>query len=168
VVLQRPRVERRAYRRGVTPPARPPSGRPGRAGSAATGKAVQHRRPAVLALLCALVVLQAGALVGMAVAFVTDLVRGVSQLPGATMFLALFALGLAAVLVQAARGLWAGRRWARSPVMTWQVLLVVMGVGWLTADPTWWVVAVLVSAVVVGVGLLLPRVVAATVDRPRA
>jgi len=122
----------------------------------------------VLAVLCVLVVLQAGALVGMAVAFVTDLVRGVSELPGATVFLAVFALGVAAVLVLAARGLWAGRRWARSPVMTWQVLLVVMSVGWFSADPAWWVVAVLLSALVVGVGLLLPPVVAATVDRPRS
>ena len=122
----------------------------------------------MLAVLCVLVVLQAGALVGMAVAFVTDLVRGVSELPGATVFLAVFALGVAAVLVLAARGLWAGRRWARSPIMTWQVLLVVMSVGWFSADPAWWVVAVLLSALVVGVGLLLPPVVAATVDRPRS
>jgi len=119
-------------------------------------------------VLCLLVVLQAGALVGMAVAWLTDLVRGASRLPGATVFLVVFALGLAAVLVLAARGLWAGRRWARSPVMTWQVLLVVMAVGWLGADPAWWIVAVLVSAVVVGVGLLMPRVVAATVGRSEA
>jgi len=139
-----------------------------RAGSAADDTSAANRRPAVLAVLCVLVVLQAGALVGMAVAFVTDLVRGVSELPGATVFLAVFALGVAAVLVLAARGLWAGRRWARSPVMTWQVLLVVMSVGWFSADPAWWVVAVLLSALVVGVGLLLPPVVAATVDRPRS
>jgi hypothetical protein len=120
----------------------------------------------VLAVLCVLVVLEAGALVGMAVVWLTELVRGESQLPGATVFLVVFAVGVAAVLVLAARGLWAGRRWARSPVMTWQVLLVVMAVGWLGADPAWWIVAVLVSALLVGVGLLLPPVVAATVDRP--
>ena len=69
------------------------------------------------------------------------------------------------VLVLAVRGLWAGRRWARSPVMTWQVLLVVMAVGWLSSDPAWWAILVLVSALLIGVGLLLPPVVAATVER---
>jgi hypothetical protein len=115
--------------------------------------------------LCALVLLQGGLLVGLAGAWLVDLVRGDVQLPAATVFLVLFSLGVAAVLVLAARGLWSGRRWARSPVMTWQVLLVVMAVGWLSSDPAPWAVGVLVSALAVGVGLLLPSVVAATVDR---
>ena len=123
------------------------------------------RRPAVLVALCALVLLQAGLLVGLAGAWVADLVRGTVQLPAATVFLVLFALGVGTVLALAARGLWAGRRWARSPVMTWQVLLVVMAVGWLGSDPAPWAVAVLVSALMVGIGLLLPPVVASTVDR---
>ena len=123
------------------------------------------RRPAALAVLCVLVLLQAGALVGLAVVWTADLARGASALPAAAVFLALFALGVAAVLVLAARGLWARRRWARSPVMTWQVLRVVMAVGWLSSDPAWWVALVLVSAVLVGAGLLLPPVVAATVER---
>ncbi|WNB86292.1 hypothetical protein [Cellulomonas sp. ATA003] len=106
-----------------------------------------------------LVLLEAGLLIGLAGAWVVDLVRGASQLPGATVFLALFAAGVAAVLVAAVRGLWSGRRWARSPIMTWQVLLVVMSVGWLGADPAAWVVAVLVVALVVAVGLLLRPVV---------
>ena len=117
-------------------------------------------------VLCVLVLLQAGALVGLAVAWTADLVRGASALPAATVFLALFALGVAAVLVLAARGLWAGRRWARSPVMTWQVLLVVMAIGWLGSDPPWWVVLVLLSALLVGVALHVPAVVAATVEHP--
>ena len=115
---------------------------------------------------CVLVLLQAGLLAGLAGAWLADLVRGQVQMPAATVFLVLFALGVAAVLVLAVRGLWAGRRWARSPVMTWQVLLVVLSIGWLGSEPTAWAVAVLVSALAVGVGLLLPSVVAATVERP--
>jgi len=117
-------------------------------------------------VVCVLVVLQAGLLVGLGSVWAVDLVRGRSQLPAATAFLVLFALGVAVVLVLGVRGLWAGRRWARSPIMTWQVLLVVMSVGWLGVEPALWAVGVLVSAVVVGVGLVLPSVVAVTAERP--
>ena len=102
---------------------------------------------------------------GLAIAWAADLVRGRSEMPGATVFLVLFALGVAAVLVAGARGLWRGRRWARSPVMTWQLLIGVMAIGWLTAEPAVWAMAVLASALVVAAGLLLPAVVAATSDR---
>jgi hypothetical protein len=128
--------------------------------------AAPHRRPGALALVCGLVLVQAGLLVGLASVWVVDLLRGESRLPGATVFLALFALGVASVLVLAVRGLWGGRRWARSPVMTWQILLVVLSIGWLGVEVAPWAVAVLVAAVVVGVGLLLPSVVAATAERP--
>jgi hypothetical protein len=128
--------------------------------------AAPRPRPPFLAALSVLVLLQAGLLVGLGSAWVVDLVRGESRLPAATVFLALFALGVAAVLVLGVRGLWSGRRWARSPIMTWQVLLVVLSVGWLGVEPALWAVGVLVSALVVGVGLLLPSVVAVTVERP--
>ncbi|WP_146906876.1 hypothetical protein [Cellulomonas aerilata] len=127
-----------------------------------------RRRPAALTVVCALVLVQAGLLVGLASAWVLGLVRGESRLPGAAVFLVLFALGVAAVLVLGVRGLWAGRRWARSPVMTWQVLLVVMSVGWLGVELAPWATGVLVSALAVGVGLLLPSVVAVTAERPPA
>ena len=121
--------------------------------------------PVALAGVCLVVVVQAAVLAGLAIAWAADLVRGRSEVPGATVFLVLFALGVAAVLVAGARGLWHGRRWARSPVMTWQLLLGVMAIGWLTAEPAAWAMAVLASALVVAVGLLLPAVVAATSDR---
>jgi predicted MFS family arabinose efflux permease len=160
---------RRAYRRVVTrgtsrAPQPPEEPRAVNASNTA-GQGSAGRRPVPLVVLCALVLLQAGLLVGLAGAWLLDLVRGEVQLPAATIFLVLFALGVAAVLALSARGLWSGRRWARSPVMTWQVLLVVMAVGWLGADPSPWIVAVLVSALAVAVGLMLPAVVAATVER---
>lgn len=83
-------------------------------------------------------------------------------MPAASLFLVAFAAGVALLLLLAARGLWRGRRWARSPVIMWQILLVVLAVGWLTAEPTTWAVVVLVVAVLTGAGLLLPAVVAAT------
>lgn len=140
-------------------PSRDSSPPPARTGAAA------GTRPTALAAVCLVVLVQAALLLGLGVAWGVDLVRGASRLPGATAFLVVFALGVAAALAASARGLWRGRRWARSPVMTWQLLLAVMAIGWLGAEPTVWAAAVLASAVVVAGGLLLPPVVAATSGR---
>jgi hypothetical protein len=115
----------------------------------------------MLVVVCVLVLLEAALLVGVGIAFGAELVRGAS-VPGAAAFLLAFMLGVAAVLVASARGLWRGRRWSRSPVLTWQLLLVVLALGWLGVEPTWWAGLVLAAAVVVGVGLVLPSVVAVT------
>lgn len=122
-------------------------------------------RPPALLLVCALVILQAAALAGLGGVWVIELVRGRAQVLGATAFLVLFAVGIAAVLVAGARALWSGRRWARAPVFTWQLLLAVMAIGWLTAEATPWAFGLLASALVVAGALLTPRVVAATSDR---
>jgi len=122
-------------------------------------------RPAVLAAICLAVLVQAAVLIGLGGAWVRDLVSGASEIPGATLFLLAFAWGIAALLIASARALWRGRRWARSPVITWQILLVAMSIGWLGVERTGWAVAVLVSGLLVTVGLLLPSVVAATAGR---
>jgi hypothetical protein len=123
------------------------------------------RRPPALAAVSVLVLVEAAAVAGLAVAFVADLLRGGVELPAATVFLVVFLLGVAAVLVACVRGFARGRRWARSPVLTWQLLLGVMAVGWFGAEPSVWVAGVLVVAVLVVVGLLLPSVVAVTSGR---
>jgi len=115
----------------------------------------------MLVVVCVLVLLEAALLVGVGIAFGAELVRGAS-VPGAAAFLLAFMLGVAAVLVASVRGLSRGRRWSRSPVLTWQLLLVVLALGWLSVEPTWWAGLVLAAAVVVGVGLVLPSVVAVT------
>ncbi|AEE46658.1 hypothetical protein [Cellulomonas fimi] len=119
-------------------------------------------RPAPLVVACVLTLLESVVVGAMGVAFLVDLVRGRTVIPAATVFLVVFCAGVATLLVLAARALWNGRRWARSPVMTWQVLLVVLSVGWLQVEMTPWALAVLAVAVVLGVLLLLPQVVAAT------
>ncbi|HEY0215688.1 MAG TPA: hypothetical protein VGC57_04790 [Cellulomonas sp.] len=119
------------------------------------------RRPGLVVTVGVLVLLEAVLLVGLAVVMVVALVRG-SDMPGPVVFLVLLAAGAALLLAAAARGLWQGRRWARSPVMTWQILLVVLAIGWLGVETAPWSVGVLVVAVVTGVALLLPPVVAWT------
>ncbi|KQY48230.1 hypothetical protein [Cellulomonas sp. Root137] len=123
------------------------------------------RRPVPLLVVCLLLTLEAAAFLGLGVAWTVDVVRGTATMPAASLFLAAFGAGIALLLLLAARGLWRGRRWARSPVIMWQILLVVLAIGWLGAEPTAWAVVVLVVAVGIGVGLLLPAVVAVTARR---
>jgi hypothetical protein len=117
--------------------------------------------PAPVRLLTGLVLLQAVALVAAAVVLVVLLVRG-SSMPGPVVFLVLLALGVAALLAGAGRALLQGRRWGRAPVMTVQILLVVLAVGWLGAEVAPWSVGVLVLAVLTAALLLVPAVVAWT------
>jgi len=104
---------------------------------------------------------QALGLVAVAVALVVLLVRG-SDLPGPVVFMAVLALGTAALLAGAARALLGGHRWARSPVLTVQILLVVLAVGWLGFEVAAWSVGVLALAVVTAALVVVPPVVAWT------
>jgi hypothetical protein len=112
------------------------------------------------------VLLQAVALVAAAVVLVVLLVRG-SSMPGPVVFLVLLALGAAALLAGAGRALLQGHRWGRAPVMTVQILLVVLAVGWLGVEVAPWSVGVLVLAVLTAALLLVPAVVAWTTPRTR-
>jgi len=107
-----------------------------------------------------MVLLEACALVVVTGVAVASLVRGDAALPGAMVFFAAFCLLVAVVLVQASRALLVGKRWARSPVITWQVFLGVMAIGWIGVEATVASAAVLLVAVGVTVCLLLPSAVA--------
>lgn len=92
------------------------------------------------------------------------------RLAAASVALAVLAAGLAAVLGAAGRALLAGRRWARSPVVTVHVLVVAMAVAsWHTAPAPWPAVGVALGVLVVA--CLLQRSVVSWTDRtspPRA
>src|SRR4051794_28231361 len=76
----------------------------------------------------ALTLLEAVPLLGVAVLFLGEVVtsRATVVRNAILLFVMLGAIGVALVLV--ARGLLAGRRWARSPAVTWQILL--LAVAW--------------------------------------
>lgn len=124
-------------------------------------------RPAAVLIGVALVLLEACALIVVSGVAVASLVRGDAAPPGAMVFFAAFCLLVAVVLVQASRALLSGRRWARSPVITWQVLLGVMAVGWLGVEVTVAAAAVLLVAIAITVCLLLPAAVAFTTGTGR-
>ncbi|MGP7960364.1 hypothetical protein ACTVCO_06080 [Sanguibacter sp. A247] len=113
-----------------------------------------------LLAVAGLLVVEAAVLVVGGGAAVVDLVRGGRV--GVDLFLAAFAWGLAAFLVVAARGLLDGRRWARSPAITWQLFQIVIAVTWLQGEVSLSPIILLAASVGVIVGLLLPSVVRRT------
>ena len=119
-------------------------------------------RPPALLIVIIGVALEILALVVGAVLVLIEMVTGGSRSLGVSLFLVIFGLGLAALLAASCRALLRGRRWARSPVATWQLLQIVVAVSWLQFTVTFWGFVVLALAVVVLVALMLPPVVAAT------
>ncbi|MCL3862749.1 hypothetical protein [Actinotalea sp. K2] len=122
-------------------------------------------RPPVLALALGLVLVEAAGLVGFALwSLVSVLTQGTDTL-GVALALVLFCLAVAAALVAAARAVHGGRRAARAPLVTWQLLQGATAVSVLRAAgaPLAW--AALVAAVVVLVALLSPPVVRFTAER---
>ncbi len=110
--------------------------------------------PLLLALL--LVLVEVGALVALSVGMVVEVLGGRAMASGITVVLAAIFLGLVSLLLVSVRALHQGRRWGRGPVITWQLLVLAIGVS--QADTlVWWLVVLLVAIPVgVTVGLLVP------------
>ncbi|MEV7972663.1 hypothetical protein [Cellulomonas sp. NPDC089187] len=129
----------------------------------AQNSAAPATRPTAIAVLCALLAVEIAALVAAAIAAIVQWVRG-SDLPGPLAFMAVIAVLSALVLGAATRSLWrGGARWARSPVMFWQILLIVLSLGWMGVDGSLWTAAVLALALVAAITLVRKPVVAWTV-----
>lgn len=120
------------------------------------------RPPLALIVALLLVLVEVGALLALSGGMLLEVLRGQTEGGIVTAVLAAMFLGLCAILVVAARALHQRRRWGRGPVITWQLLLLAIGVS--QADSlTWWVVALLVGfPVAVTVGILVPSSVAWT------
>ncbi|MBE7699574.1 hypothetical protein H9623_04530 [Oerskovia sp. Sa1BUA8] len=125
-------------------------------------------RPPALWVVVAGIAVEALVLAAAAALVLVELLRGGSLSAGVSIFLVLFAAGVAAVLVASARGLLRGQRWARSPVATWQLLQVVVAFSWLQYQVTPGGIGTMALALTVLVGLMLrPVVVATTRDSVR-
>ena len=123
------------------------------------------RVPAFLRALVIGLVVEVIGLVAFAVVLLGELITGGSMSVGVSLFLVLFLLGVAWVLVVCCRALLAGRRSGRGPVVTWQLFQIIgsiaaIGSGSGPAVPGGW--GALVIAVGVTVLLMTPSVVAAT------
>lgn len=124
-----------------------------------------HRVPAFLRALVIGVLAEVIGLVAFAVVLLGELLTGGSTSVGVSLFLVLFLLGVAWVLVVCCRALLAGRRSGRGPVMTWQLFQVIGSVAAIGSGAGLVVLGgwvALLIAVAVGVLLMTPSVVAAT------
>ncbi len=124
-----------------------------------------RRVPVFLRALVIGVLVEVISLVAFAVVLLGELLTGGSSSVGVSLFLVLFLLGVAWVLVVSCRALLAGRRSGRGPVVTWQLFQIVgsvaaIGSGTGVSVPGGW--AALTIAVVVGGLLMTPSVVAVT------
>lgn len=126
-------------------------------------------RPALLVLVVAVVALEAGLLLGVTVASIAGVVTQAVTDAGVAMATGALAAIIGGFLGLCARGLWRGRRWARAPVLTWQLLQLAVSVPAMGGQ-RWWVGAAFVAAsLLVGLGLLTPavsRATASTADPP--
>ncbi len=121
------------------------------------------RRPSIaLQAVVAAVLLEAVILVGVAVFFVVEIFIARPADAVAAAVIAALALLVGAFLGLCARALRAGRRWARSPVITWQLLMVLGVVPSLMGERWYAAVPLLALGLVAGGGLLLPAVVKET------
>ncbi|HEX5534915.1 MAG TPA: hypothetical protein VFX33_14340 [Actinomycetales bacterium] len=119
-------------------------------------------RSTPLRAVVAAVLLEALVLVGVAVFFVVEIFVAQPADAVAAAVIAVLALLLGGFLGLCARALWRGNRWGRSPVITWQ-LLMVLGVVPSLMGERWYVAAPLLAlCLVAGGGLLLPAVVKET------
>ena len=120
--------------------------------------------PRALAVALGVLLLEAAALAATSVWFLVELIRsGASDVPLA-LFLVVFAAGIAATLVFAARALQAGRRGGRAPAIGWQLLqgataVTVLQVPDVQTGALWGAWTALAAAVVVVVLALTPRAV---------
>jgi hypothetical protein len=99
-------------------------------------------------------------LAGYAVFVVVESVRGEAQDRVGALVLAVVALALAGGLGAVAIGVLAGRRWARSPALVWQLLQVLVALSG-TVEPRVLAVVLIVLAVAVGLGLFRDDVIPA-------
>jgi hypothetical protein len=124
-----------------------------------------HARPRALVAVVVAVSVEALLLLGVAAFFGLEMLVARATDLGTAAAIAVLALLMGLFLAFCARGLWHGRRWARAPIMTWQ-LLTVLGVVPSLGGERWWIAAaLLVLCLVAAVGLLLPAVVARTTER---
>lgn len=100
---------------------------------------------------------QALALAGVGVLGAVELLRGAAADTAAGVVTVLVALGAGAFLLTCARALWVGRRWARAPAVTWQLLQLAVALPAARGDaPAVGIALVVVSLVVTGIVLSAP------------
>jgi hypothetical protein len=122
-------------------------------------------RPVPLLVAVVVVLVEAGALLVYAVVTIVQAVRGDrSSVLGVVLLAALLGLWDGALVV-AARGLWRGRRWARSPIVVSELLLLAVGLQ-LAQGATRWAGVAIVVLTIAALGAALSPPVTASLGGP--
>lgn len=119
-------------------------------------------RPVLLTVALVLVGLQVLGLTVLAIGGLGGLLGAASLEQVTIVTLAVVLLGLALLVGAAGWGLWQGKRWGRGPVVTWQLLLLAVGVSGLGGQEWWATVIPIVMSLVIIAGVLAPSSRAAT------
>ncbi|MGC0273131.1 hypothetical protein ACO0LV_09055 [Pseudactinotalea sp. Z1739] len=119
-------------------------------------------RPVLLTVSLVLVGLQVLGLIVLAVGGLGGVLGAASLEQVTIVTLAVVLLGLALLVGAAGWGLWQGKRWGRGPVVTWQLLLLAVGVSGLGGQEWWATVIPIVMSLVIIAGVLVPSSRAAT------
>lgn len=114
------------------------------------------RPPVGLLVAFCFLVLEAAALAALGIGLVVDLVTGANTAVGTTLPLAVFYVLLAAGLVVAGRALTRGRRGARGPVVTWQLLQAASAFAFTPVFRPWVIAVMVLAAVAVLAGVIWP------------
>jgi hypothetical protein len=123
-----------------------------------------EQRPTPLVVAAVVVVVEAAGLLGYAVVTSVQALRGDRSTALGAALLAVLLVAWGAGLLVAARGLWRVRRWARSPVIVSELLLLAVGIPLIQGAGRWVGVLIVAGAVTALGAALSPSVTAALVD----
>ncbi len=126
------------------------------------------RRSRALAVIAAVVGLEVLALAGVVVLYAVEVVRGGAADTVGAVATAVVAAAVGTGLALAVRALISGSRWARAPLLTWQLFQIVLTAP-LARGPLWWVaVPSVVLALAAGTCLVSRSVARAVGDEDGA
>ncbi len=109
--------------------------------------------------------IEALALLAGALLLIVALIGGFTDDTSMAVFVLVFGGGMGLMLAVMLRNLSRGKRWARGPLVTWQLFQIAVAVPLLQGSTPWIGIALLILAAVVLVGMFTPTVLALTTDR---
>jgi len=109
--------------------------------------------------------IEALALFAGAILLIVALIGGFTDDASMAVFVMVFGGGMGAVLTIMLRNIARGKRWARGPLITWQLFQLAVAVPLLQGSTPWIGAALLVLAVAVTVAMFTPSVLRVTTDR---
>lgn len=109
--------------------------------------------------------IETAALLAGAILLIVALIGDFTDDKSMAVFVLVFGAGTGIVLAWTLKSLYRGKRWARGPLVTWQLFQLTVAIPVLQGSTPLIGVVLLLLAIIVMVGLFTPSVLAATTDR---